>query len=117
MKELNRTNYPAAVRPIKVLQFGEGNFLRAFVDWILQNMNDKGLINAGVVVVQPTPFGRIKKLSGQDGLYTVCLEGIENGERVCQMVVARHSTVTWVQVEELGDTERGTGGFGHTGSK
>lgn len=42
---------------------------------------------------------------------------IENGERVCQMVVARHSTVTWVQVEELGDTERGTGGFGHTGSK
>ena len=82
MKELNRTNYPAAVRPIKVLQFGEGNFLRAFVDWILQNMNDKGLINAGVVVVQPTPFGRIKELSGQDGLYTVCLEGIENGERV-----------------------------------
>ena len=82
MKELNRANYPTAVRPIKVLQFGEGNFLRAFVDWILQNMNDKGLINAGVVVVQPTPFGRIKKLSGQDGLYTVCLEGIENGERV-----------------------------------
>ena len=42
---------------------------------------------------------------------------IENGERVCQMVVARHSTVQWVQVEELGATERGAGGFGHTGSK
>ena len=42
---------------------------------------------------------------------------IENGERVCQMVVARHSTVVWQQVEELGDTERGTGGFGHTGTK
>lgn len=42
---------------------------------------------------------------------------IENGERVCQMVVARHSTVQWVSVEELGATERGAGGFGHTGSK
>lgn len=42
---------------------------------------------------------------------------IENGERVCQMVVARHSTVEWVQVDVLGDTERGAGGFGHTGSK
>lgn len=42
---------------------------------------------------------------------------IENGERVCQMVVARHSTVQWVQVEELGATERGAGGFGHTGNK
>ena len=45
------------------------------------------------------------------------LQTIENGERVCQMVVARHSTVQWVQVEELGATERGAGGFGHTGSK
>ena len=42
---------------------------------------------------------------------------IENGERVCQMVVARHSTVEWTQVEELGATDRGEGGFGHTGSK
>ena len=44
-------------------------------------------------------------------------QAIENGERVCQMVVARHSTVQWVQVEELGATERGAGGFGHTGNK
>lgn len=42
---------------------------------------------------------------------------IENGERVCQMVVARHSTVEWVKVDVLGDSERGEGGFGHTGSK
>jgi tagaturonate reductase len=82
MKQLNRANHPAAERPIKVLQFGEGNFLRAFVDWILQNLNDKGLINANVVVVQPTPNGRVDNLAAQDGLYTVCLEGIENGGRV-----------------------------------
>ena len=42
---------------------------------------------------------------------------IENGERVCQMVVARHSIVEWKPVEELSDTTRGAGGFGHTGSK
>ena len=42
---------------------------------------------------------------------------IENGERVCQMVVAKHSTVQWQLVDALGDTERGAGGFGHTGTK
>lgn len=44
-------------------------------------------------------------------------QAIENGERVCQMIVARHATVVWRQVEQLGDTERGAGGFGHTGIK
>ena len=42
---------------------------------------------------------------------------IDNGERVCQMVVARHSTVVWQQVDGLNDTKRGAGGFGHTGTK
>lgn len=42
---------------------------------------------------------------------------IENGERVCQMVVARHETVQWEQVESLDESERGAGGFGHTGTK
>lgn len=40
---------------------------------------------------------------------------IENGERIAQMVVARHETVKWQPTEKLSDTERGTGGFGHTG--
>lgn len=82
MKELNRANFENKKRPIKVMQFGEGNFLRAFVDWILQDLNDKGVINANVVVVQPTPMGRNKELASQDGLYTVCLEGIDKGEKV-----------------------------------
>ena len=41
---------------------------------------------------------------------------IENGERICQMVVARHSTVEWTMVDDLDETERGAGGFGHTGT-
>lgn len=82
MKELNRSNFSAKERPIKILQFGEGNFLRAFVDWILQDLNDKGVINSNVAVVQPMPVGRVKELGDQGGLYTVCLEGIDNGEKV-----------------------------------
>ncbi len=42
---------------------------------------------------------------------------IENGERICQMVVARHETVEWELVESLGESDRGAGGFGHTGTK
>lgn len=83
MKDLNRTNYTKSVkRPVKILQFGEGNFLRAFVDWILQDLNDKGVINANVAVVQPMPMGRVADLAKQDGLYTLCLDGIDKGEQV-----------------------------------
>lgn len=82
MKQLNRKNFSGKVRPVKIMQFGEGNFLRAFVDWIIQKMNDDGVIDANVVVVQPMPFGRIAELEQQDGLYTVCLEGVDGGKKV-----------------------------------
>lgn len=42
---------------------------------------------------------------------------INDGERICQMVVAKHERVEWVEVDELDETERGDGGFGHTGKK
>lgn len=42
---------------------------------------------------------------------------IQPGERIAQMVIAKHEQVKWVEVEELGKTERGSGGFGHTGTK
>lgn len=42
---------------------------------------------------------------------------IEDGERICQMVIAEHAQVKWTEVEELSNTERGAGGFGHTGKK
>lgn len=82
MKQLNRKTFEGKTRPIKIMQFGEGNFLRAFVDWIIQKMNDDGVIDANVVVVQPMPFGRIAELAKQDGLYTVCLEGMDGGKKV-----------------------------------
>lgn len=42
---------------------------------------------------------------------------VEDGERICQMVIARHEQVVWKQAESLSGTERGAGGFGHTGEK
>lgn len=82
MKVLNSEIHATVSRPVKILQFGEGNFLRAFVDWIIQDLNNKGVINANVAVVQPVPFGRIADLERQNGLYTLCLEGIEDGKQV-----------------------------------
>lgn len=73
--------------PIKVLQFGEGNFLRAFVDWMIYEMNQKSDFNAGVAVVQPMPFGLIDKFIEQDGLYHHFMNGIENGEPVRKMTL------------------------------
>jgi len=68
--------------PEKVIQFGEGNFLRGFVDWQIDKMNDEADFNGSVVVVQPQEGGLIDALNEQDGLYTLYLQGIQNGEAV-----------------------------------
>ena len=70
------------VRPVKVMQFGEGNFLRAFVDWIINSVNKAGSFDGGVVVVQPMPFGRVKELNEADDLYTLYLQGLQDGKAV-----------------------------------
>ena len=82
MKELNRQTAHTAKYPTKVIQFGEGNFLRAFVDWIIWNTNKATDFNAGVVVVQPIERGMIETLNAQDGLYHVNLQGIDKGNAV-----------------------------------
>lgn len=85
MKSLNRQTAPKSIAPERVIQFGEGNFLRAFVDWIIWNMNQRTDFNASVVVVQPIENGMIDILNGQDGLYHVNLQGRQAGEPVNSM--------------------------------
>ena len=82
MKPLNKQTAAKAVRPERIIQFGEGNFLRAFVDWIIFNMNEKTDFNSSVVVVQPIERGMIDMLNGQDCLYHVNLQGLDKGEVV-----------------------------------
>jgi tagaturonate reductase len=82
MQQLNRTTVSAQTYPERIIQFGEGNFLRAFVDWIVFNMNEKAGFNSGVVVVQPIEKGMVDALNAQDGLYHVNLQGLDNGNPV-----------------------------------
>lgn len=75
--KLNRTNYKDARRyPERIIQFGEGNFLRAFVDWLVFMMDKRGLFNGSVVVVKPRP-GKMQAFAEQDNLYQVLLRGID----------------------------------------
>ena len=68
--------------PERVLQFGEGNFLRAFVDYFIDEMNEKAGFNSKVVLCQPIAPGLAPQINEQDGLYTLFLRGRENGEQV-----------------------------------
>lgn len=63
----------------KVLQFGEGNFLRAFVDWMIDEANDEGHFDGSVVLVQPIERGMVNMINDQDGMYTLIMRGLENG--------------------------------------
>lgn len=72
------TEQPREHYPVKFLQFGSGNFLRAFIDWMVQEANTKMKFNAGVSIVQSV--SRDKKLEQQEGLYTVLVKGLRNNE-------------------------------------
>lgn len=82
MKALNKRTAPKSCAPERIIQFGEGNFLRCFVDWIIWNMNRRTDFNSSVVVVQPIERGMVDWLNGQDCLYHVNLQGKLNGEVV-----------------------------------
>jgi tagaturonate reductase len=80
LKKLNRstTSLPP-LRPTRILQFGEGNFLRAFVDWMVDILNEKTDFNSAVEIIQPIRKGLGEMLNAQDGLYHVLLKGMQHG--------------------------------------
>ncbi len=81
--KLNKKTYKEYKKyPERVLQFGEGNFLRAFVDWQIDVLNKNADFNGSVVVVQPIEFGLVDKLNEQDGLYTLYLQGMNEGKPI-----------------------------------
>lgn len=84
MNTLNRTNNSTNTYTERIIQFGEGNFLRAFANWMIHEMNKKAAFDAGVVAVQPIDQGLIQMLNDQDGLYTLYLNGIKNGKAISE---------------------------------
>lgn len=67
-------------RPVKVLQFGEGNFLRAFVDYMIDIANESGKFDGDIVLVKPIEFGNLDRFHNQECQYTVQLRGRVDGE-------------------------------------
>lgn len=100
MMQLNRANLsqlpqaPLGRAPAteRVLQFGEGGFLRAFADWMLDIANEKLGLDAGVVVVQPIAQGLLAALAAQDHLYTVLLRGVQEGKTRCESRIVQSLT-------------------------
>ena len=74
----------------RIIQFGEGGFLRSFVDVFIHKMNEQGLYDGKVVVVQPIPKGRIADINEQHGVYHQFLRGIDDG-RVVDECIEVHS--------------------------
>lgn len=119
MKQLNysvleETGYQGYIlkdAPEKIMQFGEGNFLRAFVDHFVDVANEKAGFNAKIVLVQPITTGLSEIINKQEGLYTLYLRGTENGQRVDQKRVisacsrALNPYTEWDKVLELAQSK------------
>lgn len=82
LENINSTDYRLKEAPERILQFGEGNFLRGFVDYFIDILNEEKGFNSKVVVVQPIEQGLCEMLNEQEGLYTLYLRGYEKGEEV-----------------------------------
>lgn len=80
MRELNKKNVKKRIFTEKIIQFGEGNFLRAFFDWIIWNIDNKTDFNGSIVMIPPTPRGNADRFNIQDSLFHVNTQGIENNK-------------------------------------
>ena len=81
--------FEKVVRPERIIQFGEGGFLRGFVDWMVQKMNDNGTFSGNVVVVQPIADGMCDMLTAQNCGYTHVIRGIEGVDKTVVNSISR----------------------------
>ena len=81
MKTINAEMTKAVSRPIRVVQYGGGNFLRAFVDYFFDLANEQGLFNGSIAIVESLPNSNVDRFKGQDCQYTLQLRGNINGEK------------------------------------
>ena len=80
MEVLNKNMTNPVNRPVKVVQFGEGNFLRGFVDYMIDIANEQGKFDGSIVLIKPIEFGNLENFHKQDCQYTVSLRGRVDGE-------------------------------------
>lgn len=81
--------FEKVIRPERIIQFGEGGFLRGFVDWMIQKMNDNGSFSGNVVVVQPIESGMCDMLTAQNCCYTHLIRGVEGVDKTLVNSISR----------------------------
>ena len=110
---------PLTLQPLQRALVHTGIYIALPEGYECQIRPRSGLALKRGLTVLNTPGTIDADYRGEVGVILVNLSNepqtIENGERICQMVVTRHSTVKWTLVDDLDATDRGTGGFGHTG--
>ena len=112
---------PITLKPLERALIKTGLFIELPVGYEAQVRPRSGLAYKHGLTVLNTPGTIDADYRGEIGVILVNLSNedfvIENGERVAQMVIAKHEQAEWSLVQELSNTERGSGGFGSTGKK
>ena len=112
---------PVVLKPMERKLIPTGLFIELPEGYEAQIRPRSGLALKHGITVLNTPGTIDADYRGEIGVILINLSTedfkIEHGERICQMVIARHEQAEWIQVDELNETERGAGGFGHTGKK
>ena len=112
---------PVLLKPLQRALIPTGLFLELPAGFEAQIRPRSGLALKKGITVLNTPGTIDADYRGEVGVILVNLSQedflVEDGERICQMVIAAHVQATWEEVDELGETERGAGGFGHTGKR
>ena len=112
---------PVVLKPMERKLIPTGLFIELPEGYEAQIRPRSGLALKHGITVLNTPGTIDADYRGEIGVILINLSTedfkIEHGERICQMVIARHEQAEWIQVEELNETERGAGGFGHTVKK
>ena len=112
---------PVVLNPLERKLIPTGLFIELPAGYEAQMRPRSGLALKHGITLLNTPGTIDADYRGEIGVILVNLSGqpftVNDGERICQMVVAAHARVDWEPVEALGETERGAGGFGHTGKK
>ena len=112
---------PIVLKPLERVLVPTGLFIELPVGYEAQIRPRSGLALKKGITVLNSPGTIDADYRGEVGIILINLSTedfvIEHGERICQMVIARHEHISWEMVEILEETQRGSGGFGHTGKK
>ena len=112
---------PITLQPLERKLFPTGLYIELPVGYEAQIRPRSGLAIKNGITVLNTPGTIDADYRGEICVILVNLSAdpftINDGDRICQMVIARHETAEFIEVETLSTTERGEGGFGHTGKK